>query len=84
MAAERYREMVSAAIESGEIRADADAAAVSFCLDNLFLIVQFSFGSAYYRERLALFLGRKVAARPREVVDGVMDFIRHALVPAPG
>jgi TetR/AcrR family transcriptional regulator len=83
VAAHRYREMVGAAIRSGEIRPDADPASVSFCLDNLFLIVQFSFGSAYYRERLALFLGRRVAARPREVIDGVMDFIRHALLPGP-
>ena len=83
VAAHRYREMVSDAIRNGEVRPGADAAAVSFCLDNLFLIVQFSFGSAYYRERLALFLGRRVAARPGEVIEGVMDFIRHALLPEP-
>jgi TetR/AcrR family transcriptional regulator len=83
VAAHRYREMVSEAIRNGEIRPEVDVASVSFCLDNLFLIVQFSFGSAYYRERLALFLGRRVAARPREVIDGVMDFIRHALLPRP-
>jgi len=81
VAAHRYREMVGTAIRNGEIRADADPSSVSFCLDNLFLIVQFSFGSAYYRERLALFLGRRVAARPREVIESVMDFIRHALLP---
>ena len=83
VAAHRYREMVRAAISNGEIRADADPAAVSFCLDNLFLIVQFSFGSAYYRERLALFLGKQVSRRPRAVIDAVRDFIRHALVPDP-
>jgi AcrR family transcriptional regulator len=81
VAAERYRRMVDDARERKEIRADADAALTSFCLDNLFMMVRFSFGSAYYRERLALFLGKPAAAHSEAVIEGVLDFIRRSLAP---
>jgi TetR/AcrR family transcriptional regulator len=78
----RYRQMVSEAKARGEIRADADEAATAFCLDNLFMAVQFSFGSAYYKERLALFVGKAALARPAIVKEGVLEFIRRSLEPA--
>ena len=78
VAAERYSQMVAEAKRRGEIKADLSATAAAFCLDNLFLIVQFSFGSAYYRERLRLFLGEK-ADDAEAVIHGVMDFIQRAL-----
>jgi TetR/AcrR family transcriptional regulator len=81
VAAEKYRQMVVEAKERKEIRADADPALASFCLDNLFMMVQFSFGSAYYRERLALFLGRPAPTHPEAVIEGVLDFIRRSLAP---
>jgi TetR/AcrR family transcriptional regulator len=81
IAAQKYRQMVSEAKAHGEIRTDADDALTAFCLDNLFMSVQFSFGSAYYRERLSLFLGASVSRRPAEVVSGVSAFIRRALEP---
>ena len=81
LAAERYRRMVDDARERKEIRVDADAALTSFCLDALFTMVQFSFGSAYYRERLALFLGKPALARSEAVIEGVLDFIRRSLAP---
>lgn len=81
VASERYRRMVADAKRSGEVDPGVDEAAAAFCLDNLFLVVQFSFGSAYYRERLGLFLGPPAAADPETVVRGVMSFIRRALGP---
>jgi AcrR family transcriptional regulator len=81
VAAEKYPAMVAEAKARGEIRADADEAATAFCLDNLFLIVQFSFASAYYRERLGLFLGTPASRNGEDVVRGVLSFIRGALEP---
>jgi TetR/AcrR family transcriptional regulator len=81
--ASRYRQMVGEAKVRGEIRADADEAATAFCLDNLFMAVQFSFGSAYYKERLALYVGKAALARPAIVKEGVLSFIRRSLAPAP-
>jgi AcrR family transcriptional regulator len=81
IAAVKYREMVTEAKRRKEIRADADDAATAFCMDNLFMLVQFSFGSAYYRERLRLFLGEGAAADQKTVIACVADFIRRALAP---
>ncbi len=81
VAARRYSQMVAEAKERGEIDTDLSEPATAFCLDNLFLIVQFSFGSEYYRERLRLFLGESAAHEAEAVVQGVMGFIRRALRP---
>ncbi len=80
VAAERYRQMVAEAKKRGEVDEGVSEAAAAFCLDNLFLIVQFSFGSAYYRERLGLFLGSHAVEDAEVVIRGVMDFIRRALL----
>lgn len=78
VAAEGYRRMVAEARARGEIAPDSTDPVAAFCLDNLFLIVQFSFGSAYYRERLGLFLGARAAGDEEAVISGVMSFIRQA------
>jgi len=79
VAAERYAKMVAEAKRKGEIDTKVSETATAFCLDNLFLVVQFSFGSAYYRERLGLFLGETAQDDGETVIRGVMDFIRRAL-----
>jgi len=79
VAAERYRQMVAEAKSHGEIDPGVSDGVAAFCLDNLFLVVQFSFGSAYYRERLGLFLGSKTADDAEAVIRGVIGFIRQAL-----
>lgn len=81
IAADRYHRMVTEAKARKEIRADADEAMTAFCLDDLVMLVQFSYGSAYYRERLALLLGADTAGNPDRVRKGVSDFIRRSLTP---
>jgi len=81
VAAERYATMVAEAKRNREIETNVSEPATAFCLDNLFLIVQFSFGSAYYRERLRLFLGKAAEQDTEAVIRGVMGFIRGALQP---
>lgn len=80
VAADRYRHMVAEAKKRGEIEGSVSEATAAFCLDNLFLIVQFSFGSAYYRERLGLFLGPRAVEDAEVAIRGVMDFVRRALL----
>jgi len=79
VAADSYRQMVAKARAGGEIAPGCSDKVAAFCLDNLFLIVQFSFGSAYYKERLRLFLGERAAVDAEAIVRGVMSFIRQAL-----
>lgn len=84
VSADRYRAMVAEAKSRGEIRADLDEGWTAFFLDDLFLLAQFSAGSAYYAERLRLFVGgegsgRKGAAAEDELADRLLSYIRRAL-----
>jgi AcrR family transcriptional regulator len=85
IAADAYRRLLSDAQQRGEIDPALDTSIAAFCLDNLLLMLQYSFGCGYYRERLALFAGSALAD-PQTVIRGSMRFIANALVcasPAP-
>ncbi|MGE5679158.1 MAG: TetR/AcrR family transcriptional regulator [Pseudomonadota bacterium] len=73
-----YYDFISRAKASGIVRADIDVKLMSFCLDNLILMFQFSFTSDYYKERMKIFLGSD-ADDDEKLIQGVMDFIRKAL-----
>lgn len=83
IAATTYRRLLDEAKARGEIPSEVDTTFAAFCLDNLLLIVQFSYGSRYFRERLRVFAGEDVPERKAEVVAGVLAFTRRALgIPA--
>jgi TetR/AcrR family transcriptional regulator len=85
LAATTYRRLLDEAKARGEIPSEVDTAFAAFCLDNLLLIVQFSYGSRYFRERLRVFAGEDAPERKAEVVAGVLAFTRRALgIPAGG
>ncbi|HWQ29684.1 MAG TPA: TetR/AcrR family transcriptional regulator [Negativicutes bacterium] len=73
-----YCDFINRAKASGTVSGDIDERLVSFCLDNLILMFQFSFTSDYYRERMKIFLGSG-ADDDERLIQGVMDFIRKAL-----
>ncbi len=75
-AATKYSAMVARARETGEISPPCDDRAAALCLDDLFLALQFAFGSAYYRERLRVFLGESAEDGPDAAVASMLSFIR--------
>ena len=79
VAVERYRVLVAEGKASGEVTAEANEAQTAFFLDNLFLLVQFSYGSVYYQERLQQFLGNAALTDPEVVVQALLGQIRRAL-----
>jgi TetR/AcrR family transcriptional regulator len=79
---ERYLRMIREAKAAREIRADADERGTAFCIDNLVMAAQFSFSSAYYRVRLALYLGESAPDQPDVVIESVLAFLSRALDPA--
>jgi len=81
VAAVRYRDMVAEAKAAGEVAADLDEAASAFLIDDILLMVQFSFGSEYYKQRLRVFLGEGADAEPAKVVEAAFAFIKRALSP---
>jgi TetR/AcrR family transcriptional regulator len=81
VSAHKYRKMVEEAAARGEIRPPADSGACAFFLDDIFLMVQFSFGSRYYRERLRLFVGEASAGNAESLIAALMDTLRKTFAP---
>lgn len=78
-AAAAYSAMVAEGRATGEIAPPCDDRAAAFCLDDLFLMLQFSYGSAYYAQRLRVFLGGSVPDDPEEIVAALLAFIEKAM-----
>lgn len=57
VSASRYRAMVEQAQRAGEVDPSLDPGWAALFLDDIFLMTQYSVGSAYYRTRLKVFLG---------------------------
>jgi TetR/AcrR family transcriptional regulator len=79
--AARYTAMVAEARAKGEIKTALDDRAAALCLDDLFISLQFAFGSPYYAARLKVFLGESsteagIGSDP--VVEALLRFIRSA------
>ena len=67
----------------GIVRPDADERAFAFCIDNLFVMYQFSFASDYHWKRLRTYLGMNQVEDPSSVEARIRDFVYAALsVPA--
>ncbi|MFZ5645345.1 MAG: TetR/AcrR family transcriptional regulator [Bacillota bacterium] len=79
ISAETYRNVIKKAKENGLISEEADEHIISFCLDNLIIMFQFSFTSDYYKERMRIFLGDAALQNEEEIIRGVMTFIKKAL-----
>ena len=77
IAANYYRSLIASARTTGMVAPDVDERVAAFCLDSLFLILQFSY--AYYRERIKIFAGENALDEDEHIIAGMMQFIRRAL-----
>lgn len=76
--AKLYHAILTRARDEGKISPDIDIPVVSFCLDNLIMMFQYSFTSDYYRNRMAIFIGDDDPDE-EELIAKVMHFIKRAL-----
>jgi AcrR family transcriptional regulator len=76
--AELYASFVEEAKEQGMVRADVDARLFAYFLDNLFVLLQFSYSCEYYKERLKMFVGEDVFDRDDLVAEQLIKFIKGA------
>ncbi|PJZ80213.1 TetR/AcrR family transcriptional regulator [Leptospira meyeri] len=79
LSAKCYIEMINLAKKEGTISSDVDSNLSAFLLDNIFMTLQFSYSTVYYKERMKIYLGEDVFGKDEEVVAGVMKVIRRAL-----
>lgn len=74
-----YRHYINEAKEQGLVDPSIDEHVASFCIDNIIVLMQFSYTSEYYKERLRTFIGEDALEDDERVIKGMMDFIRHAI-----
>jgi len=83
ISAEFYHRLIINAQKNGIIRNDVDEKAASFCIDNLILLLQFSYTTDYFRERMKIFAGKNALKEDERIVQGIIKFIRYGLCGKP-
>lgn len=78
ISAKCYTQIIDLAKEEGIIPVDTNSSIHAFLLDNIFMSLQFSYATEYYKERMKIYLGEDVFERDEDVIIGVMQFIRRA------
>ncbi|TAL39106.1 MAG: TetR/AcrR family transcriptional regulator [Spirochaetes bacterium] len=74
-----YRSQIEEAKAQGLVDADLDIRVATLCIDNIVVLLQFSYTSEYYKERLKVFVGDDAFGDDERVIAGIMKFIRNAL-----
>lgn len=77
---ELYRDVIIRARQRGIISTDIDVNILSFCLDNLTIMYQFSFTSDYHKERMKIFLGNDISGNDDIVIENIMKFVKRAMI----
>lgn len=76
--------MLSAIIKKAQIDGlvshQVDARVASFCIDNIFMIYQFSFSSDYYKERMKMYLGDDVSSDIEAIESRMFEFVKCAIL----
>lgn len=74
-----YEKFIRNASESGEIRGDIDPAAFAFLIDNLLMMLHYSYACAYYKDRFRIYFGENALNKDEEVREQMLKFIGAAL-----
>jgi len=73
-----YANLIQKAQEEGTIRKDINAKYYAFFLDNLFILLQFSYSCEYYQERLKLYIDEKAFENDELLSSELIKFIKGA------
>ncbi|PJZ69753.1 AcrR family transcriptional regulator [Leptospira perolatii] len=79
VSAQFYTQLIAEAKKEKVVSSDINERLFAFCLDNIFMTLQFSYASEYYRERMKIYVGSDAFERDEEVISELMKFIRRAL-----
>jgi len=78
LSARIYSSVLAEARALGAVRSDLDEDYAAFCLDNVFVALQFSFSCDYHKLRKAVYLGTK-DTDDEALVARVLQFLRYGL-----
>jgi TetR/AcrR family transcriptional regulator len=76
--AKLYTALVEKAQKENEARDDCDPGMLAFLIDNLFIMLQYSYACEYYQSRFKLFAGDDIMSRDDFVVEQMLKFIKSA------
>lgn len=76
--AKLYASLIEKAMLEGDVRTDCDPRMFAFLLDNIFMMLQFSYGCDYYRERFKIYVGVDIFENDELVVKETLRFIKGA------
>lgn len=74
-----YTKLIAAAAGEGLVDKKIDPRTAAFCLDNILLVMQFSYSLDYYSERMKIFMGENVHDNDEKVRREIMYFLKKAL-----
>ena len=77
--AEAYETLIQQGKRDGLIRSDVDSRVLAFCMDNIFLTLQFSLSTAYWKDRMEIYVGTDTAQNETELKKQMSLFLRQAL-----
>ncbi|MGL4368128.1 MAG: TetR/AcrR family transcriptional regulator [Spirochaetota bacterium] len=75
LSAKAYRKIMEDAKKEGLIPENADEQIYAFCMDNLFMMLQFSYACPYYQNRKSIYLGEKKAKDSALLTSQIMAFL---------
>ena len=81
ISAQFYRALLAESKKSGMVDPQIEEYVTSYCLDNLILLLQYSYTTDYFRERMKIFAGENALEDDEKIIRGMMYFIRKALSP---
>lgn len=81
VAAEVYIDTIITGQKKGEIRKDIDPKMAAFLLDNMIMVIQFTYTCDYYSERFKTFAGDNVFDNDEVAIESFLKFVKSALEP---
>jgi TetR/AcrR family transcriptional regulator len=79
LSARCYSALLAEARAAGVVHPDLDEDYAAFCLDNVFMALQFSFSCDYHKLRKAVYLGPNKDADDEALVARTLHFLRYGL-----
>ena len=79
ISAEAYSSLLAQARSDGILTAETDERILAFFIDNLFLTLQFSLSSEYWKDRMHIYLGTDLSERESELKNSLLQFICNGL-----
>jgi AcrR family transcriptional regulator len=74
-----YKKALASAINDGIADPDISIETASFCIDNILLLLQFSYSTEYYKERMKIFAGKNSLNQDEKIRKEILYFLKKAL-----